>query len=94
MKVELSGYNIDNLLKTLYSKKVTLKNVFREDYNKISFEILDKDFKKVKRYIANFKVKTSLCGIRKLPYMMLENIGAIIGFFVGVVFSIFVVYDT
>ena len=57
MKFDLIGYNIDNLLKTLYIKKVTLFNVEKTGRNQVSFEILDKDYKKVKRHIVNFKAK-------------------------------------
>ena len=89
MKIELNGYNIDNLLKTLYAKKVTLFNVVRNEYNSISFEILDKDYKKVKRHIANFKVKTNLSKFKQLPKFILANLGVILGVFFGVIFMIF-----
>ncbi len=89
MKIELSGYNIDNLIKILYSKKITLLNIERSAYNKISFEILDKDHKKVKRYIANFKVKETLSKFKQIPQFLLNNLGVILGCFVGVLFGIF-----
>ena len=89
MKFSLSGYNIENLLKTLYSKKVTLFNINREEYTKVSFEILDKDEKKVKRYIANFKVKQTLSKAKQFPKFILANIGIIIGLFAGIIFSVF-----
>ena len=89
MKIDLNGYNIDNLLKTLYQKKVTLFNVVRKEYNFITFEILDKDYKKVKRYIANFKVKTTLSKFKQFPKFMLANLGVILGVFFGIIFGIF-----
>ncbi|MBO5955040.1 MAG: sporulation protein YqfD [Clostridia bacterium] len=89
MKIDLTGYNIDNLLKILHSKKITLFNVERHEYNKVSFEILDKDIKKTKRYIANFKVKETLSKAKQLPKLVLANLGVILGCFVGVLFGIF-----
>lgn len=89
MKIDLNGYNIDNLLKTLYQKKVTLFNVVRKEYNSITFEILDKDYKKVKRYIANFKVKTTLSKFKQFPKFMLANLGVVLGVFFGIIFGIF-----
>ena len=74
MRIDLTGYNIDNLLKILHTKNVTLINLDRTAYNKISFEILDKDFKKVKRYIANFKVKETLSKFKQLPQILLNNL--------------------
>lgn len=89
MKIDLTGYNIDNLLKTLYTKKITLFNVFRHEHNKVAFEILDKDHKKVKRYIANFKVKETLSKFKQLPQILLNNLGVILGCFIGILFGIF-----
>lgn len=89
MKIDLTGYNIDNLLKTLYTKKVTLFNVVRHEHNKVSFEILDKDANKVKRYIANFKAKQTLSKVKQLPSFLFANLGVILGCFVGVLFGIF-----
>ncbi len=89
MKLELKGYNIDNLLTTLYIKKVTLFNVQRAERNTVVFEILDKDYKKVKRYISNFKIKQSIIGFRRFPRFVLANIGVLIGCFLGLVFGVF-----
>jgi len=89
MKIELNGYNIDNLLKTLHLKKITLFNLERTSHNRVSFEILDKDYKKTKRYIANFKVKETLSKFKQFPQIILNNIGVILGCFVGVLFGIF-----
>ncbi len=89
MKIDLTGYNIDNLLKILYTKKITLMNVVRHEHNKVSFEILDKDHKKVKRYIANFKVQETLSKFKQLPQILLNNLGVILGCFMGVLFGIF-----
>lgn len=89
MKIELNGYNIDNLLKTLHFKKITLTNIERTAHNKVSFEILDKDHKKVKRYIANFKVKETLSKFKQIPQILLNNLGVILGCFVGVLFYLF-----
>ena len=90
MKIDLTGYNIDNLLKILYIKKIKLFNIVKHDHNKVSFEILDKDHKKVKRYIANFKVKQTLSNFKQIPKLLLKNLGVIIGCFLGVLFGIFV----
>lgn len=89
MKIDLNGYNIDNLLRLLYSKKVTLFNVERNEHNKVTFEILDKDYKKVKRYITNFKVQTTLSKIKQTPKFLLANIGVVIGCLIGILFGIF-----
>lgn len=89
MKLDLTGYNIDNLLKTLYIRKITLFNVQKTDRNQVSFEILDKDYKKVKRHIANFKVKQTLSKFKRFPKFVLANIGLILGCFIGLIFGLF-----
>lgn len=89
MKFDLVGYNVDNLLKILYLKKITLKNLERIDYNHVVFEIEDKYEKKVKRYIANFKVKSTLSKFKQVPYFLLQKLGVIIGVLVGVILYIF-----
>lgn len=89
MKYHLTGYNIDNLLKTLYSKKIVLYNVVRIAHNEVSFEIDDKQVKKVKRHIANFKVTKKLTGLKKLPSFLLANLGVVLGVFFGSIFYIF-----
>ena len=89
MRIDLSGYNIDNLLKILYTKKITLMNLVRQEHNKVSFEILDNDYRKVKRYIANFKVKETLSKTKQIPKFILANIGVILGCFLGILFGIF-----
>ncbi len=89
MKIDLNGYNIDNLLKTLHKKKIPLLNINRTAHNAVSFEILDKDYKKVKRYIANFKTKQTLSKFKQIPFFLLENLGIILGCFLGLLFYIF-----
>lgn len=90
MKFNLTGYNIDNLLQTLYQKKVTLFNIKKTDRNKIEFEILDKDVKLVKRYILNFKTQQTLSNIKRFPKFILANVGIIIGCLIGLFFGVFV----
>ena len=51
---------------------------------------MDKDYKKVKRYIANYKVKQTLSNFKQIPILLLKNLGIIIGCFLGVLFGIFV----
>lgn len=86
MKFELEGYNVDNLIKILYLKKIPLYNLNRKSHKEISFEILDKHEKKVKRYIYNFKVKKTLSKFKQMPKLLLANLGLILGCFVGVLF--------
>ncbi len=85
MRFDLSGYNIDNLLKTLYLKKITLINIVRKGTDQVSFDVLDKDIKKVKRHIANYQVKSTQSIVRRLPKIMLANIGIMIGVIVSMV---------
>lgn len=89
MKYELFGYNTEQLIKTLHSRKISLFNVQSDEPNKITFEVLDKDEKKVKRFIANFKIKQTLTGVKKIPKMILTNVGLIVGVFIGTIVSIF-----
>jgi len=89
MKYRLSGYNIDNLLKILYTKKVVLYNVERLSHNEVSFEINDKQAKKVKRYITNFKTTQNLTGFKRLPSFILANLGIVLGVFFGSIFYLF-----
>ncbi len=89
MRFDLTGYDIDNLLKKLYLKKVTLLNVTRTSHDKVSFEIKDSDYNKVKRYIANFRVVKTLSRVKRLPKFMLANLGIILSVFFGLIFLIF-----
>ncbi len=89
MKFELVGYDLDNLLKKLYLKKVTLFNVERADINKLSFECSEKDSTKVKRYIKNYKTKKTPPFFKRIPKFLLLNLGVILGVFLGSIFFIF-----
>lgn len=89
MKFDLTGYDIENLLKKLYLKKITLYNVVRLEHNHVRFEVDDKDEKKVKRYIKNFKVISTLGFVKRLPKLTLANLGIILGVFFGMIFAIF-----
>lgn len=89
MKIELEGYDIDNLLKTLYLKKVTISNLNKTDYKNASFEIQDKDFKKVKRYIKNFKTNITHNFFKRLPKIIVANVGILIAVFLGSIFALF-----
>jgi len=89
MKIELEGYNLDELIKVLYRKKITLINLQKVKDNHIIFEIEDKDHKKVKKYILNYKTKTILGKFRQLPKLMLANLGIILGVFFGSIFMLF-----
>ena len=90
MRFELHGYDLDNLIKKLYLKKVTLYNLIKHTNEHLSFEIDDKDEKKVKRYIANFKVNRSLSKIKRIPKVIATNVGILLGVFIGIIFAIFV----
>ena len=90
MKIELNGYNIDELIKTLHLKKITITNIELIAKNKVSFEIKDNDYKKVNRYIANFKIKKSLSKFKQFPKVILNNIGVVLGCFFGVLFGFYV----
>lgn len=89
MKFELEGYNVDNLIKILYLKKIPIYNLNRKSHKEISFEILDKHEKKVKRYIYNFKVRKTLSKFKQMPKFLLANLGVILGCFVGIIFFLF-----
>ncbi len=89
MRFDLTGYNIDNLLRTLYSKKITIFNVVVSDHTKVSFSCLDKDVKKVKRYIHNFKVKETMSRFKRIPKFLAINVGVILGVFFGIIAGIF-----
>ncbi len=89
MKFNLTGYDIDNLLKKLYLKKIPLLNVEKASVNQVSFEIFDADEKRVKRYINNFKIKKTPKFIKRLPKIALVNLGLILGVFFGSIFFMF-----
>ena len=89
MRFDLTGYNIDNLLRTLYNKKIVIFNLNRVEHNKVSFSCFDKDAKKVKRYIHNFKVKTTLSKFKQIPRFLKLNVGIILGVFFGLIIGIF-----
>lgn len=85
VKFELSGYNIDNLLKLLHQKKVVLYDLKKENLT-VSFFVLEKQKKIVNRYIKNFKQKQSLTKIKQFPLFLLLNIGTILGVVFGGIF--------
>ncbi len=89
MKFDLTGYDVDNLLKTLYIKRVNLYNVNILEHNHITFETDDKNEHKVKRYIKNFKAKKIPNFIKRLPKFVLANLGLVLGVFFGSLFFIF-----
>lgn len=89
MRFDLKGYNLDNLIKMLYLKKVTLYNVTKHSNDHLTFEIDDKDEKKVKRYIANFKVTRTLGKLKRVPKLVATNVGILLGVFIGIIFAIF-----
>lgn len=89
MKYDLNGYNIDNLLKTLYSKKVTLLNVERIGQTRVKFELPNRFDKKAKKYIANFTGTKTPSFFKRLPKILLANLGLVIALFVGVAFFLF-----
>lgn len=89
MRYELHGYNIDNLLKTLYRKKIVLMNVERVGTNCVSFEVRDNQTKKVQKYISNFKTSQTPNFFKRLPQILLANLGVVIAIFVGVAFYLF-----
>lgn len=89
MKFEVEGFNLDELIKVLYRKKIPLKNVVMSDNSHISFEADDRFEAKVKRYILNYKVKTNLSKIKQMPKFFLANLGIVLGVFFGSLFFIF-----
>ena len=88
MKFELNGYGVENLIKTLHLKKIKIFNLNLKE-NFASFEILDKDEKKVKRYIGNFKVKKTFTNFKSIPKYIVANVGVLIGVFFGFLFFVF-----
>ncbi len=89
MKIELEGYNLGELIKTLHRKKFTLSNVCQTDSTHISFEIADKESARINRFIANYKIKKGLTKIKLLPRLTLANLGVIVALFLGIIFAIF-----
>ena len=89
MKYNIKGYNLDNLLKILASKNISLYNIERTSYNEISFETNDKNIKKIKRYIVNYKVKQGLTNAKKIPKFLLTNLGIILAIFIGSISLLF-----
>lgn len=89
MKYDLTGYNADNLIKTLVAKKVKLYNIQIKSRTELSFEVEDKDVIKVKRYINNFKFKQSFTNLKKFPAFLLANLGVVLGCFIGSIFFVF-----
>ena len=89
MKFDLTGYDVDNLLKTLYLKRVSLYNVNILEHNHIIFETDDKNEHKVKKYIKNFKTKKTPNFFKRLPKFMVANLGVLLGLFFGSLFFVF-----
>lgn len=89
MTIEVEGYNLNELVKLLYRKKIVLQNLYYKDETHIQFDIEDNEHAKVKRYILNYKVKLGLSKLKKLPKFMLTNLGIILGVFFGGLFYLF-----
>ena len=90
MKFNLKGYNTNNLLKTLYIKKIPLHNVVMLAHNEISFEAEEKYERKIKRYIKNFEVKQTPKFYKQFPKFIYTNLGIILAVFFGSLFFMFV----
>lgn len=89
MKYVISGYNIDNLLKILYQKRVKLFNVSRSGNKDLTFEAMDRDDKKIRRYISNFKIQEKTNLNIRLKSFFKTNVCVIIAVFIGIIFSIY-----
>lgn len=89
MKYDLIGYNANNLIKTLVTKKIKIFNLTFKSKTEFSFEIKDKDVKRARRYIANFKIKQTLTKFKRFPAILLANLGLILACFLGTIFYIF-----
>jgi len=89
MKFNLKGYNADNLIKTLVSKKIKIYNLTFKNRTEFSFEIEDKYVAKTKKYLANFKTQQSFTKLKKLPAFLLANLGVILGVFIGSILFVF-----
>lgn len=83
MRFDLIGYNSENLVKTLHRKNIKIKNLEKTSFNKLSFEVEDKDAKKAKKYIHNFKITCSLSKLKQIPIFFLAHIGIIIGILIA-----------
>ena len=90
MKFNLKGYNTNNLLKTLYIKKIPLHNVVMLSHNQVSFETDEKYENKIKRYIKNFDVEKTPKLFKRFPKFIYANLGIILAVFFGILFFIFV----
>lgn len=86
MRLDIIGYDIDNLLKKIHLKRIKITNLNYIDRKHISFDIPDRDYKKVKRYISNHKVDIQHSMIKRLPSLIFNNLGLIIGVLVGLIF--------
>lgn len=89
MKYNLKGYNSNNLIKTLVNKKIKIYNLSFKSKTEFSFEILEKDVKKAKKYIKNYKFKQILTSFKKFPNFILTNLGIVLACFFGGIFYIF-----
>lgn len=89
MKYDITGYNVEELLLKLYSKKLKLYDIKKYDYKHISFRLENKNHNKVKKYLANYQVIITKQGIKNLPKLILSQIGILLGVFVGIIFGIF-----
>ena len=87
MKIELEGYNLNELIKTLHRKKIQLANILKTDATHMSFEVRDADSKRINRFIANYKIKKTLTKVKLIPKLALANLGIIIGLFFGILFA-------
>ena len=90
MKFKVTGYNLDNLIRTFHQKNIVLHNLEYLNKNTICFTVSDKQAKKVKRRIANYKVTETLSFVKRLPKIMLANIALILAVFIGSVFYLFI----
>lgn len=89
MKYELKGYNSNNLIKILVNKKIKIYNLNFKSKTEFSFEILEKDVKKAKKYIKNYKFKQNFTKFKNFSNFLLTNLGVILACFFGVIFYIF-----
>ncbi len=89
MKFNLSGYNLNNILRTLHVKKVKIYNLKIISNKQVEFEVNDKDSRKVKRQIKNVESKITPSVLKNYKKYILANVGIILGCVVGIFVAMF-----
>lgn len=78
VRLQVVGYNLDQLINKLYSMGITCYNITRSESNVIFFSIRFKDLNKVKPLLTNYEYHVKYLGITNFKTWFIKNLAVIL----------------